>query len=83
MGKPRRLPGLPAGPVGQDPMEPLLHSAYYRPAMAHIILAVFLVVFGLNIMFGLAIPMWVIGLLALIAGVLLMAERFRVRVDRK
>ncbi|HTB80284.1 MAG TPA: hypothetical protein VK717_05300 [Opitutaceae bacterium] len=51
--------------------------------MAHIILAVFLVVFGLNIMFGLAIPMWVIGLLALIAGVLLMAERFRVRVDRK
>lgn len=34
-------------------------------------------------MFGLSIPMWVIGLLALIAGVLLMAERFRVRVDRK
>ncbi len=51
--------------------------------MAHLILAVFLIVFGLNIMFGLSIPMWVVGLLALIAGVLLMAERFRVRVDRK
>ncbi len=51
--------------------------------MAHLILAVFLIVFGLNIMFGLSIPMWVVGLLALIAGVMLLAERFRVRVDRK
>jgi uncharacterized membrane protein HdeD (DUF308 family) len=64
-------------------MEPPHRRGYYYQAMAHLILAVFLVVFGLNIMFGLAIPMWVIGLLALIAGVLLMAERFRVRVDRK
>ncbi len=51
--------------------------------MAQLFLALFLVVFGLNLLFGLAIPIWVTGLLALIAGVLLVMERFGLRVDRK
>ena len=51
--------------------------------MAHLFLALFLIIFGLNLLFGLAIPIWVTGLLALIAGVLLVMERFGVRVDRK
>lgn len=45
--------------------------------MAHLILAIFLIVFGLNVLFGLSIPMWVIGGLALAAGVLLALERLR------
>jgi uncharacterized membrane protein HdeD (DUF308 family) len=51
--------------------------------MAHLFLALFLLVFGLNLLFGLSIPIWVTGLLALIAGVLLVMERFGLRVDRK
>ena len=51
--------------------------------MAHLFLALFLVVFGLNLLFGLSIPIWVTGLLALIAGVLPVWEHFRLRVDRK
>jgi uncharacterized membrane protein HdeD (DUF308 family) len=51
--------------------------------MAHIFLALFLLVFGLNLLFGLSIPLWVTGLLAIIAGALLIMERFGVRVDRK
>ena len=51
--------------------------------MAHLFLALFLLVFGLNLLFGLSIPIWVTGLLASIAGVLLVLEHFRVRVDRK
>jgi hypothetical protein len=44
--------------------------------MAHIILAIFLIIFGLNIIVGLSIPMWVLGVLALAAGLLLLSERF-------
>ncbi|MFA5264993.1 MAG: hypothetical protein WC378_14310 [Opitutaceae bacterium] len=51
--------------------------------MAHLFLALFLFVFGLNLLIGLSIPMWVTGLLAVIAGVLLVMEHFRVRMDRK
>jgi hypothetical protein len=51
--------------------------------MAHIILALFLIVFGLNLLFGLSIPIWVTGLLALVAGVLLVMEHFKVFVSRK
>jgi uncharacterized membrane protein HdeD (DUF308 family) len=51
--------------------------------MAHLFLALFLIVFGLNLLFGLSIPMWVTGLLALIAGVMLVMERFGVNVKRK
>ena len=51
--------------------------------MAHLFLALFLIIFGLNLLFGLAIPFWVTGLLALIAGVMLVMERFGVDVRRK
>ena len=51
--------------------------------MARLILALFLLVFGLNLLFGLAIPGWVTGMLAAIAGVLFVMEHFHVRVDRK
>jgi hypothetical protein len=46
--------------------------------MAHIFLAIFLIVFGLNMLLGLTLPLWLLGLLAIIAGVLLLAERFGV-----
>jgi hypothetical protein len=51
--------------------------------MAHLFLAVFLLVFGLNILFGLSIPIWITGVLAVVAGVLLILERFRVGPGRK
>ncbi len=51
--------------------------------MAHVFLALFLLVFGVNILFGLSLPPLVIGILAIIAGVLLVMDRFRVRPDRK
>jgi len=51
--------------------------------MARLFLALFLIVFGLNLLIGLSIPFWVTGLLALIAGVLHAMEYFRLRVDRK
>ena len=51
--------------------------------MAHLFLALFLLVFGPNPPIGLSIPMWVTDLLAIIAGDLLVMEHFRVRVDRK
>jgi len=51
--------------------------------MAKIFLALFLVIFGLNLLFGLNIPIWVTGVLALVAGILLLMEYFRVRVDKK
>jgi uncharacterized membrane protein HdeD (DUF308 family) len=51
--------------------------------MANLFLALFLLVFGLNILIGLSIPIWIVGVLAIIAGVLLVLEHFRVRVERK
>jgi len=51
--------------------------------MAHLFIALFLIVFGLNLLFGLSIPIWVTGLLALIAGIMLIMEHFRVRMERK
>lgn len=51
--------------------------------MAKIFLALFLVIFGLNLLFGLNIPIWVTGVLALVAGVMLLMEYFSVRVDKK
>jgi hypothetical protein len=53
------------------------------PTVSKIFLALFLLVFGLNILLGLAIPVWCTGLLAVIAGVLLLLDLFRVRIDRK
>lgn len=40
--------------------------------MANYVLAAFLIVFGLTTLLSVAIPMWVIGLLALAAGILLL-----------
>jgi hypothetical protein len=51
--------------------------------MAKIFLALFLVLFGVNLLFGLNIPIWVSGVLALVAGVMLLMEFFGVRVDKK
>ena len=51
--------------------------------MAPIFLALFLIVFGLNLLFGLSIPILVSGLLAVIAGILLLMKRFNVCVDPK
>lgn len=51
--------------------------------MGHILLAIFLLVFGLNILLGLGMPAWITGLLAISAGILLLIERFGVRIDRK
>ncbi len=52
-------------------------------SMARIFLAVFLIVFGVNMLFGIGLPTWLLGLLALIPGVLLLAEHYQVRIDRK
>jgi antibiotic biosynthesis monooxygenase (ABM) superfamily enzyme len=51
--------------------------------MAKIFLALFLIIFGLNLVFGLNIPIWVTGVLALIAGVMLLMEYFSVSVAKK
>lgn len=51
--------------------------------MGHLFLAVFLVVFGLNMLLALSLPLWLLGLLALAAGGLLLLERFNVRIDRR
>lgn len=51
--------------------------------LGHLFLAIFLILFGLNITFGLGLPVWISGVLAILAGVLLLFERFGVRVDRK
>jgi len=44
--------------------------------MANIALAVYLLLVGLNILFGLDIPALVLGVLALVAGALMLLERF-------
>lgn len=51
--------------------------------MGHIFLAVFLLLFGLNLMFGLGVPPFVTGLLALLAGVFLLIERFGLHIERR
>jgi hypothetical protein len=51
--------------------------------MAKIFLALFLLVFGLNLVFGLSIPIWVTGVLALVAGAMILMDHFRVSVDKK
>jgi hypothetical protein len=51
--------------------------------MARLFLAFFLIIFGLNLLFGMFIPAWVSGLLALVAGGLFLMEYFRLPVPRK
>jgi hypothetical protein len=43
--------------------------------LGQLLLAIFLIVFGLSLLLALAIPGWVIGLLAIVAGILLLAGR--------
>lgn len=43
--------------------------------MAHLLLAIFLIVFGINALLGVAIPAWILGILALIAGIMFLVER--------
>ena len=66
------------------------HNAFRRSAiseppinMAHIILAVYLILVGLNILIGLNLPAWVMGVAALAAGILLLAERFGITAHKK
>lgn len=51
--------------------------------MAQLLLALFLVVFGINLLFGIGLPAWLLGVLALAAGIVILADHYRVRVDRK
>lgn len=51
--------------------------------MANILLALFLILFGLNMLFGLSLPLWLLGVLALAAGVAVLATCFGVTVKRK
>lgn len=51
--------------------------------MAHIILAIYLILVGLNILIGIDLPAWVLGILALVSGVLLLTERFGITAKRK
>jgi uncharacterized membrane protein HdeD (DUF308 family) len=44
--------------------------------MTHLLLAAFLIIFGLNILIDLHLPSWVLGVLAVVTGVLFLAERF-------
>lgn len=44
--------------------------------MANIALAGYLLLVGLNILFGLDFPSWLLGGLALVAGALMLLERF-------
>ena len=43
--------------------------------MGHLFLAIFLIVFGVNMLFALSLPLWVLGVLAVIPGILLLIER--------
>ncbi|HEY9248955.1 MAG TPA: hypothetical protein VIO38_07475 [Rariglobus sp.] len=51
--------------------------------MAHIFLAIYLILVGLNILIGLSLPAWVLGVFALIAGILLLTDRFGITAKRK
>ncbi|HZZ57099.1 MAG TPA: hypothetical protein VFE31_04655 [Opitutaceae bacterium] len=51
--------------------------------MSRILLALFLLVFGINMLCRLTVPLWLLGLLAVLAGALQLMEHFRIRLDRK
>ena len=44
--------------------------------MAHLFVAIFFLVFGLNMLLGLALPIWIMGILAIVAGIMLLIERY-------
>jgi len=45
--------------------------------MAQLLLAVFLLVFGFNLVIGVSLPTWIIGLVTVSAGILLLTVHFR------
>lgn len=51
--------------------------------MAHILLAVYLILVGLRILVDLNLPAWITGVLALATGILLIAQRFGITTNRK
>jgi len=51
--------------------------------IAHIFLAIYLIIVGLTVLFGLSLPPWIAGLTALIAGVLLLASYVGVSINKK
>jgi len=53
------------------------------PMIAHLFLAIYLIIVGLTVLFGLSLPPWIAGLTALIAGILLLAGQLGVSVHRK
>lgn len=57
---------------------PWLRSIGLNPfnTMAHILLAIYLLLVGLNILIGINLPSWVIGAFAVAAGAMLLLERF-------
>ncbi len=44
--------------------------------MSNIALAIYLLLVGMNILFDLDAPSWLVGTLALVAGALMLLERF-------
>lgn len=51
--------------------------------MSRIFLAIFLLCFGFNLTTGLHLPNWLIGILAIVTGVLLLLERGGYQIARK
>ncbi len=51
--------------------------------MANLALALYLLLVGLNILVDLDVPSWALGVTALVAGVLMLAERFGFGVRKK
>jgi hypothetical protein len=51
--------------------------------MAHILLAIFLVLFGLNILIDINLPSWILGTLALVANTPTPTEHFGITAKRK
>lgn len=45
--------------------------------MVQLLLAVFLLVFGFNLLVGVLLPTWIVGVVALGAGILLLTAHFR------
>ncbi len=79
----RDFPDVFGRPRDEPSVVSLVYAANPHSIMAHLFLALFLIVFGLNILLGLTIPPAVPAILAIIAGALLIAEHYRLRVDRK
>ncbi len=50
--------------------------------MAHIFVALFLILFGLNMLAGLSLPLWLLGGLAIVAGALLLIGRVGGKLGR-